>query len=373
MPYIIRTSDRGQFKSCRQKWDFGSKIRMNFEPKTNAKPLEFGTAFHKGMERFYDPDLQGLPYHIRCEAAVAAFDQVCRDQSKGYVALKGTLDDLVKADFNERVELGHGMLNYYFEWSKHRDRFDPVKVEVEFEVPIPVPEHLGSILFETRRGMFSISSDGYLLCDLEGTPEPVLYQGRIDMIVKDENGDLWVFDHKTAGQRSAFDWLPLDDQITSYVWAMHQLGIPVVGFIYNEFIKGYPEPPRVLKSGALSEAKNQDTTYELYLKAIHDGGYKEEAYAEILDYLRANEKTWIRRQQMRRNTREIMNQGDRIFLEAIDMLGNPSIYPNPSKFNCNGCWFYAPCLARCEGSDFQTILETNYTKRSETKEKEPVS
>jgi hypothetical protein len=54
------------------------------------------------------------------------------------------------------------------------------------------------------------------------------------------------------------------------------------------------------------------------------------------------------------------------------MLNDPSIYPNPSKMACNGCWFYAPCLAKQDGQDAQFILINNYKKRSEP-EPEPVS
>src|SRR3546814_13150013 len=55
---------------------------------------------------------------------------------------------------------------------------------------------------------------------------------RLDMLVEDEYG-LWVVDHKTHKTIPKTTDRLLDLQSPLYVWACHQAGIPVHGFIWN--------------------------------------------------------------------------------------------------------------------------------------------
>jgi hypothetical protein len=53
---------------------------------------------------------------------------------------------------------------------------------------------------------------------------------------------------------------------------------------------------------------------------------------------------------------ELSVQGGYVVAEARDMLSDPSIYPNNSKFNCGGCDFRLPCSVRMEGNDASFTL-----------------
>ena len=53
---IVRTSDRGTFRRCRELWNFTSKIRENWEYVPGVEALDFGTAIHAALEVYYDPD-----------------------------------------------------------------------------------------------------------------------------------------------------------------------------------------------------------------------------------------------------------------------------------------------------------------------------
>jgi hypothetical protein len=50
---IIRTSDRGRFKKCRQQWDFESPMRQGYRYAGGVKPLDFGIAMHVGLKTGY--------------------------------------------------------------------------------------------------------------------------------------------------------------------------------------------------------------------------------------------------------------------------------------------------------------------------------
>lgn len=356
--HIIRTSDRALFKQCRTKWDFGSKIRQNYEPAVTVKPLDFGTAIHEALAVYYNPDTWTDDRDVVEAEAINAFMVLCGKQKDQNLRVRdGNLAYEVEVDFSERRELGLGMLRYYFKWARANDHFTPILVEAEFEVPVLVPMNLRM----PNNSDFTRLHDGSLWL---GT-EIVMYQGRIDMLVQDEYGFYWIFDHKTCAQMSSTEWLAHDDQITSYCWALSlKLGIPIKGFVYNELWKKVPHAPKELVRGGLSVNKQQDTTLALFMESIEKGNYNPESYADYINFLREYPKDFVRRTQVHRSPAELMKQSERICMEAMDMLSDPMIYPSPNKMNCNGCWFRMPCLATQDNSDVEFILTAQYKQRS---------
>lgn len=340
MKHIIHTSERKDFKTCRQKWDFRSPSRMNLEPLNEARALSLGTAVHAGQEVWYEPSTWTADRDAVAAMALLAFKNAL--PAEAYYDPEEWAIDLAT---------GAGMLRHYFEWSEKQDKgFTPKYVELSFEVPIPdlVCGHFMSELSND-------SPTGFIPHDCN-----VYYAGRVDALWEDEHGGFWIVDHKTAGKFDSEDFMLLDQQITSYCWALqHVLGIEIQGFIYNEMRKDVPHKPSVLKSGQLSKDKSQNTTYELYLTAVQEGGYPVALYADILEHFKNQGNKFFRRTIVRRSPRELQIAGEIIALEAADMLGNPSIYPNPDR-HCSWCAFRAPCIARMEGSDYQWILDGNY-------------
>ena len=61
---------------------------------------------------------------------------------------------------------------------------------------------------------------------------------------------------------------------------------------------------------------------------------------------------------------EIESCGERVWMEAMDMLQpDLRIYPNPTgDWACLKCPFRGPCIAKDDGSDWQSILNDNYEK-----------
>jgi hypothetical protein len=163
----------------------------------------------------------------------------------------------------------------------------------------------------------------------------------------------------------------MDEQCGSYCWAIQQmLGIKVEGVIYNELFKAVPHKPRLLQKGTLSVDKSQNTTLELYMEAIQEVGQDPAQYRDMLNFLEDQGNKFFRRVQVHRNQTELLNLQDRICLEAIDMLNDPSIYANPTRVNCSGCMFRTPCLTMQDGSDTGWILNQNYHKRTKNEEQE---
>lgn len=359
--WVIRTSDRGQFKKCREFWNFKSPLRRNLQPLAGPKPLDFGIAVHAGLQEYYDPERWFYPNRKAVEMlAIKTFWELCNEQEDKR-KLTGLWDDDVAADFDERRELGKGMLEHYFSYAPEKDKdWRPVYVEVEFEVPMDVPwgetfvnldeyPHLSHVdPVQSKGGVLYYK--GY----------PVVYQGRLDVIMEYiPDGTYWIWDHKTAGQfREDMSHLDMDPQVGSYAWAIwRQLGLNIEGVIYNELRKGVPKPPKELKNGGFSQNKQQDTTYELYKRTLEGAGEDLLQYTEMLEHLKQKPNRFFRRTPVYRNPTELEILGNNASKEALDMLDRPRIYPNPSAFNCYDCPFKPPCLMKQEGSDPEFLLK----------------
>jgi hypothetical protein len=261
LTHSIHTSERRSFRSCRRRWSW--IFQEFYYPTTTAKPLEFGVAFHKAMETYYNPETW---FDLQYAAAMAmiVFKKEVELQYVAFVAQHGDPALEAEADYKERVELGIGMLKHYFKnISPVEDRnLTPYKVEVKFEVFIKDPD--GQIMWckcdvcwdrwvafvgKTDDLIAVMGTDSRVRSNWEGLP--VTYGGRIDALMVDSLGRYWVFDWKTARALTSAgddDYLLLDDQITSYCWALWTLGIDIAGFIYAEIKKSFPVEPEPMKN-----------------------------------------------------------------------------------------------------------------------------
>lgn len=366
--YIIRTSDRKDFKKCRQMWDFGSKMRQDWEPNTTAQPLRFGTAFHAAMEIWYKPETWEWTTDERSNVLAA---MAVAEFHKSYPKPLGPdgnpiTDAEMVAEWEAESLLGEAMLRNYFAQIAGKETLTPKLVEIEFEVPIVVPRDMWRVvLTDTNFSLHSVRDGDKLIHHvLHYKGLPVYYQGRLDMLAE-ENGHYYIVDWKTAAKFDPLNWLELEEQITSYAWALQLLlGIRIAGFIYAEFFKGAPSQPKINKNGSLSKDKSQSVTEKTYREAIDTLGLPVGDYEEFLDYLRNNERQYFRRELVQRSQQELEIAGRRIVLEAMEMVNEGTfIYPNPSKMNCNYCAFRSPCVLVNEGGDAEYALNAMFHKR----------
>lgn len=335
----------------------------NYYPLMTDKPLEFGVAYHEAMEVFYNPETWAFDAETKGELAIKAFVDKVESQRKKFLEVKDAsyLDADVQQDYDERVALGKGMIRYHAQRvSPQRDAtWKPVRVEIAFQVPIPHPE-TGEPLTCSNP-----------ICR-HPAGAPVVYAGRMDALGEDDYGDYWVIDWKTARSLSVNDeFLYLDDQIGSYVWACNVLGLPVRGFIYHEMKKGFPEPPnknKVRRLGCIfSKNKQQNLSYDIYLETIKAEdleAYEDGLYDDILNYLRDEASLYVQRFQVHKSPEELKQIAYNIGLEALDMIDPKTrVYPSPGKFGCTFCAFRQPCMGKNNGEDYVYTLDTLFEKR----------
>lgn len=386
LTHSIHTSERKSFRGCRRRWNW--IFREFYYPTTTAKPLEFGTAYHKAMEVYYEPSTwrrDPSDRSVLANAAVMAFKQTCEKQKVDFINATGGIEEEANIDYAERVELGLGMLHHHLrELSPTLDGYlKPIKVEIPFEVPI-TDENGNQIwckcsnckkrwqTYQTERT--GLSNHPAFLFGQHWDGLPVTYGGRLDAIMQDENGDLWVYDWKTAARLNVDndEFLLIDDQISSYCWAMWLIGIPVKGFIYHEQKKGFPEQPEPMKVKRLgrmfSTSKSANFIYDQYLETVreHDPfAYDNGLYDEYLEWLKEEGGVFHHRYTVTRNETELRQTGYNIYLEAMDIIDQElRIYPNSGRFGCTYCAFRQPCIGQNMGEDYQYALDTMYEKRS---------
>jgi hypothetical protein len=285
--------------------------------------------------------------------------------------------------------------------------FKPIRVEIEFEVPVRGPEgqelwckcdncwlmwqnsDTGKIItaeFMASKKALDRHADFFydeahyakLFRDLwKGLP--VTFGGRIDALVEDEYGRLWLVDWKTAARLSGQEegdspdeFIQLDTQITSYCWALWVLGIPVAGFVHHEIKKAFPiepEPNKQKRKGCwYSVNKMQNTSYELYLETVSEGdpsGLASGAYDEFLSYLKEEGPRFYSRKQVTRNTAELVNCGLDLYKMAKEMISDDlAIYPSPGRFGCTFCAYRQPCIGTNRDEDVEYMFLSNFEKRS---------
>ena len=161
---------------------------------------------------------------------------------------------------------------------------------MENSVPLLTEMYGRFITFIARNNIEILENEvSFMVETEEGT-----FEGKIDAILK-WNGEVYLGEFKTAKYIS-YDHVPIDAQITSYLWACDKLNIyNPKGLIWIANKKSMDKEPVVLKNGHLSVAKNQGVSYATYLaKATEVYGTELPPQVEtFLEWLKVNDSPSI--------------------------------------------------------------------------------
>ena len=339
--YLIRSSDRELFKRCRRAWDFGSSARQNLEPLRPRRVFDFDRAVHDALAVYYFPGMWEWDRAIVLPLAIDGFLKSMQKQRDRYVEHQ-KLSVEQEQDWDRHLELGAELLNRYFQWAPAVDRFSPIRVETRFEVNVPDPLNPGQDL---------VAPEGI----------PIRYQGRIDLLAVDGSDAYWLVKHRVVEKKwSDIDQLLLDQQSVSYCWAWEHffLGMKIAGVIYNE-----------IRRDVSGKTDMQTDTGRAVAGAEPVAGHRR-MYAQPVrepeQVIKQQGNEFFRRTQVPRSRKELKNIGRQLALEILDMTDQGvRLYPNPSRENCAGCDYVAPCIAMNESASVSAILETSYRTRDE--------
>jgi len=366
---------------------------MNLVPKVEQQGLDirlwFGTGIHYALAQYYNPRLQRdlietfkswweLQYNggvVTKEQAELSYDRRPVDlKHLDLYKVEGLKDMLPVSEdleqFEEHLDLGLGMLEFYKVYAAEHDNFSVICEERTFSVPIVDPS--GAIL------MMEDPRDGIV--------KEVHLRGTQDAIIQDlENGQFGILEHKTAiaVDENYHRKLGKDEQCTTYMYgAEREAGLYGLEYdrisyvLYNALRKAYPKPPTTVKNGLFSiNRQAESTTYPMLMAYISEHGLEPIVFGDpeigigpdiklkaYVDWVKEKgDEQFVVRTPVRRNRAEIESCGERVYMEAMDMLSKPRIYPNPTgDWSCLNCIFRVPCIARDDGSDWQMILKDNY-------------
>lgn len=375
----IHTSERKSFRGCRRRWDW--IFRQNYYPQVTAKPLEFGIAYHKAMEVLHNPRTWKYTPVVLGALAEKAFVDTCERQRKAFLHQQGQqgLDVQDSLDYDERIELGRGMIWYYVDnqLAEMQAKYVPVLTEISFDVPLSYED--GSQIFcKCKQCRTKFAKAGGSKKNGPWRGNPVVISGRIDLVVHDMRGDYWLWDWKTAAQLSTSEiFLELDDQVATYCMAIRKkLNLNIRGFLYHEQRKAFPQPPKENKARRLgrlfSVNVNQATDYDTYLATVKEkdfNAWQEGAYDDFLNLLKAAAETegagFYRRFTIIKTPYELDQVEINLREEVLDIIDpHLRIYPSPGRFSCNTCAFQTPCISQNAGQDYQYTLDTLYEKKA---------
>lgn len=195
----------------------------------------------------------------------------------------------------------------------------------------------------------------------------------IDLIVIHNNG-VWLWDHKNTSKFMDGDFMLLDTQLSSYFEAAKIMGYdqvygyPLMGAVFNEIRTKAPTVPQVLQRGGLSVAKNIDTDYFTYLKAIKDNNLDPRDYIDILKRLKIRDANgaFFRRTYMPKDPDTTKNtildlEGT---IQDITSVEERGYFTRSVSKACSwDCDYKDLCILELQGGDTSIMEKSQFKKR----------
>lgn len=333
----ISVSDLNAFLRCRRAWDLTSANRQSLRHKATPRPyLVTGSAVHAAIEG------QANGRHPM-EALEDYLDEETIRQREAYNQVVGSGPWPEEwAAFNEACDLARDLTRQYFDHYGYENPLVDLGLryfasEASFRVPL-------------RPGVDFVGTFDGLAVDIEtGTR-------------------VFLVENKTAGQRPHVDGLQHSNQLVGYAWAFQMLtGKPVAGVVYNGIIKKLIQPPKVLKNGRFSVAKDALVTLRSFMTAVQESGADPVQYLDYIGFLEDREREgddrFFVRQVLHFPQTQLQAWGMDLRRIVADMTDGPNIYPNFSNPQaCAGCFVRDLCDAQQLGEDTDAINAQRYVK-----------
>lgn len=327
---LIRTSERGDFKSCMFYW-YHHWHRGLTSPRVPTWSW-FGTAIHKALEVRYPIGTKrgALP------DVLEAFEEACGDEHGRIWEVGGDLDD---EEVHDSMELGKAMLTGYVKHYDQDSRWQVIHTEQPFQIDVRDPR------------------TGRLIAVYCGTWDLFVWD-RVDKVYR-------LVDHKTRKQfKTDWSFYDLNDQGGSYLWVAPQvlqhLGLlgpkdHIDGIVFNMLRKAMPQP--TAEDGIRYNLPKK----KHYLEALRGTApaltgretitilaeYARQAGIDVKGDARAVQPTPLfRRYTTHRGLEQRVNQGRKVLAEATHMdlvrRGRLPILKHPTE-DCVRCPLFEFC------------------------------
>ena len=310
----VSWSEIKTFQRCPKQHEY--KYDQRLVPVKKARPLFLGSWFHAALESHY----KGGDWRIGHQMFLDEYNKLFEEEREE-LDKRGKLPDIVS----------RGIKSYL--WYYKDDGWKVREIEREFEVDTPL------VLGGVRQRL----------------------KGIIDLVVEDEEGLLWIVDHKTAStipEPTAFH--AMDPQLMLYPWAAKiAFGWDIAGIYYNYVRSRAPTVPKLNKDGSVSRRKVV-TDYPTLMRFIRDNGLDPDNFVEQRKILR-RKSPFLRRYKYPREkyvTKEIL-------LDALSVTKHIREDKRRSRTITRDCARMCPfhdiCRAELNGMDTTMMRQQNFT------------
>lgn len=314
----VSWSEIKTFQRCPKSHDY--KYLQRLVPRAKQRPLFLGSWVHAALQTHYTHGDWKIGHQEYVDQWDALFEEEREELRKRGKGMMPPLPEIV-----ERI------MKSYVYYSKG-DVWEVVAVEQEFEVPTPL------VVNGVRQ---------YL-------------KGIIDLVIKDQDGLLWVIDHKTAStipEPTSFH--AMDPQLMLYPWAAKiAWGWDVAGIFYNYVKSKPPSIPKVNKDGSISRAKIV-TDYPTLYRFFKSEGYDPNDFRDQLIPLR-KKSPFLRRYRYPRETvvtREILMD----VLSVTTHIREDKRRSRTITRDCSRmCSYHDLCRAELNGLDSTLMRSQNF-------------
>ena len=337
MNFRITEDDRARFKRCRRQWDFAS--RRGLEPIAGmepALPVVLPMVLKDALAVYYYPGTWDWQPELR--------------QSLVHKAAGRTLQEVGAAD---ALPAATAILDAYDAWASTVDDFAPVRIGHDVAGLVPDPR-------DPERGL--TAPDG----------AAVIYSCRIDLLAVDAADEYWVVRHLILDEWQELDSLIGDEGAVAACWAWEQeyLGMEISGTIHNEVRVSGPQDRPVADAPARSRVHQSEGSGGGRAIPQHRRLSARTSRSGDSGHIEQSTAGFVRRTRIRRSRAEIAAVGALIGAEAVQMCGEPAIYPTFAA-HCQACEFLAPCQAIVEGTDPEPLLAAKFRRRPADDQRKP--
>lgn len=288
---------------------------MKLTPKKPARPLKFGTDFHKLLEfRDNKKELSKIIKDVR----ETYYEMPANWQSE---LGESYVDDL-KSIFTDYMKIYKG---------------SPIPDETEHRFEIPI----------------------------KACGKSAIFVGVIDGLYKHED-DITIEEHKTFTRKPDISTLVMNKQVCLYAKAAHTLWGVFPSKVMWDYIKSTPadEPVWLEKSQRFSAAKNNYITPYSYLRAAKAKGMdKQEALIQANQY-KGNIPNYFFRMTLDLIPAMVEKAWDDFVYVAEEIVrnGENNKVMNMTK-DCSWCSFYPICYAKMTGGDVNYTIEKDFIEK----------
>ena len=336
MTYRITAEERASFKRCRRQWDFASPHRRDLEPVQRADQ-PWPDALKDALAVYYYPGTWDWPHQLTQSLVHKALDRAFEE-----------------AGTKEMLPTAAALVDCYDAWASTVDDFAPIRINHDVHGMVPDPQ-------EPDRG----------LSPPEGIP--VVYTAQIDLLAVDAADEYWVMRHQLIDEWQDVDTLLADEVALAGCWAWEQdyLGMEIAGTIHNEIrISGPLQMPTERETERVRAVAQHDPSGGGRSIPQHRRTYVRTSSPVSGDRILQRAAGPLRRTRIRRTREEITGVGVQLAHEALEMLGDPTVYPTPAE-HCGACAFSGPCLAMMADRDPEPLLTKGFRKHPPESEQRP--